>query len=235
MKSIILFDLYDTVLKDISFDFNKGLNYLHDTFFKEYCSLDDIINFSETFLPLYADRKESHKEVCLIKDEIPCFFEKYGVRMPKSYNKLDYDIMNQMQEVTLLDNVKDTLSELYKREIPMYILSNSIFTGNSAMELLKHFYISGYFSRLYSSADYGIRKPDKHFFDIAINDILYKNPNSKITDIIYMGNDYETDVIGAKSVGLKTVWYNVNHLTNEKNLDIYDIDDFKNILDVVDC
>lgn len=66
MKSIILFDLYDTVLKDRSFDFNKGLNYLFNTFFKEHCSLEDIIEFSATFLPLYEDRKISNKEVCLI-------------------------------------------------------------------------------------------------------------------------------------------------------------------------
>lgn len=233
MKNIILFDLYDTVLKDVSFDFNKGLNYLYDNFFKDHCSLNDMVGYAAAFLPLYDDRKISHNEVCLIKDEIPCFFEKYRVPMPEDYNKLDYEVMNQMQEVTLTDNVKYTLSELHKRKIPMYILSNSIFTGNSAMELLKHLGISGYFAKLYSSSDYGIRKPDKRFFDIAITDILSENPDSKMTDLIYVGNDYETDVIGAKAVGLKTVWYNVSHLTNNQNLDSYDIDDFKKILDII--
>ena len=35
MGRIVVFDLYDTLLKGQSFDFNCGVAYLHETYFKE--------------------------------------------------------------------------------------------------------------------------------------------------------------------------------------------------------
>lgn len=145
-----MFDLYDTVLKDISFNFENGIAYLHRMFFREKCSLE----------------------------------------------------------------------ELQKKEIPMYILSNSIFTGHSAVRLLDDFGISGFFSKLFSSADYRVRKPSPAFYRIVLDEISENNRGIKAEDILYVGNDYATDVMGAASMGLSTVWYNVNHLPNTNGLAI---------------
>lgn len=233
MGKVIIFDLYDTVLKDISFNFDDGLVYLHKAYFQEICSLKELIDYAATFLPLYEKRKIEHTEICLIKDEIVPCFEKFGVPIPKTLADVEYAIMNSMQKVTLTDDVRYTLEELDKRGIPMYILSNSIFTGNCAKQLLNDLNITHYFKKLYSSADYGIRKPSREFYQIAVDEILLKNPAVRKEDILYVGNDYITDIIGATSSGLKTVWYNVKHLPNEKKLDIWDIDSFKKILEIV--
>lgn len=233
MVKVILFDLYDTILKDISFDFNNGLTYLHKTFFSKACSIKELMDFSETFLPLYDKRKTDNTEICLIGDEIPQFFIRYGIPLPEDLASVEYAVMNQMQKVTLMDSVRDTLQMLYDRGVLMYILSNSIFTGNAAKKLLNDFGIAEYFKKLYSSADYGIRKPDRRFFDIAVNGILSDNCDVKKEEILYVGNDYVTDVTGAAISGLKTVWYNVKRLPNEKSLCIWDIDNFRKILDIV--
>jgi len=121
--------------------------------------LDELKAYAQSFLPLYEKRKTDSVEICLIKDEIPLFFDKFGVSRNLDFEELDYIIMNQMQKVTLLEEVKYTLEELKKQGIVMYILSNSIFTGNSARRLLNDFGILSYFKELFSSADYGIRKP----------------------------------------------------------------------------
>lgn len=232
-NKVVVFDLYDTVLKDISFDFDSGIAHLHRTFFREKCSLAELKSYAESFLPLYNKRKTEHTEVCLIRDEVPWFFEKFGVPKPEDFEELDYDIMNQMQKVTLLDEVKYTLEELGKQGIPMYILSNSIFTGRSAMRLLEDFGISRYFTKLFSSADYKVRKPSSEFFRIVLDEIAKQNPEIKTEEILYLGNDYVTDVIGATSMGLNTVWYNVNHLPNKNGLEITDVDDFREIIKIV--
>ncbi len=233
MKKVILFDLYDTVLKDISFDFDAGLEYLHDAFFKQDCSLDELKAYAQTFLPLYAKRKTDAVEICLIQDEIPLFFEKFGISKNLDFSELDYTIMNQMQKVTLLEEVRYTLDELHKQGIAMYILSNSIFTGKSAKRLLDDFEILPYFKNLFSSADYGIRKPNPKFFQITIDTIRSDYPEVTTKDILYVGNDYVTDVTGATSMGLPTAWYNVNHLPNKDNLSIFDIDDFRKLLEII--
>ena len=233
LNKVVVFDLYDTVLKDISFDFDSGIEYLHRMFFQEKCSLAELKSYAESFLLLYSKRKTEHTEVCLIKDEVPLFFEKFGVKMPEDMANLDYDIMNQMQKVTLLAEVKYTLEELRKQGIPMYVLSNSIFTGRSAMHLLDDFGISHYFTKLFSSADYKVRKPSPQFYRLVLDEIAKNNLGIKREDILYVGNDYVTDVIGATSMGLSTVWYNVKHHPNEKGLSISDIDDFREIIEIV--
>ncbi len=196
MSRIILFDLYDTVLKDISFDFEAGIKFIYNTYFREVCSFEELKEYEESFLPLYEQRKEKHTEVCLIKDEIPYFFEKFRIEKPDNETMIDleYSVMNHMQKVTLLEEVKQVIASLKARNIKMYILSNSIFTGCSARRLLNEFGIADFFCKIYSSADYGIRKPNREFYQLAVNDILLDNPNTNITDILYVGNDYNTDV-----------------------------------------
>lgn len=233
MKKIIIFDLYDTVLKDISFDFNNGITYLYNVFFEQACSLKEFRDYEEIFLPLYEKRKVDYSEVCLIRDEIPLFFEKFEVAKPETFEELDYEVMSKMQKVTLLEDVRYTLNELQKQGIEMYILSNSIFTGKSTRKLLRDFGILHYFNQIFSSADYNVRKPSEQFYQIAINEILSDNHDVKKEDILYVGNDYITDVMGATSMGLSTVWYNVNHLPNQNKINIMEIDDFKQLIEVV--
>ncbi len=234
MGKAIVFDLYDTVLKDISFDFNKGIIYLYNTFFSEVCSLKEMTDYAETFLPMFDKRKIDYSEVCLCKDEIPLYFEKFEVPKPRDIEKIDYAVMNQMQKVTLTEEVRYTLEELDKRGINMYILSNSFFSENSTRKLLNDFGILHYFKKVCSSADYGVRKPDSRFYQIVINEIMSSNPEMKKENILYVGNDYVTDVMGATSNGLKTVWYNTKHLPNENGISIFDIDDFRDILELIE-
>lgn len=233
MKKIVLFDLYDTVLKDISFHFDAGIDYLYKRFFTKACSLEDMMAYADTFLPLYEMRKINNTEICLIKDEIPLYFKKFGIEKPDLLEEVEYEVMNAMQKVTLTDDVRDTLNGLQKQGIHMYILSNSIFTGNAARRLLNDFGILHHFKKVYSSADYGIRKPCPKFYRLAIDEIISDNPDMHKEDILYVGNDYVTDVMGAALAGLDVIWFNVNHLPNNKNILTFDIDDFKTILEIV--
>lgn len=90
-----------------------------------------------------------------------------------------------------------------------------------------------YFTKVYASADYGVRKPGEKFFGIAIEEILETNPGMEKEDILYVGNDYVTDVQGAKAAGLDVAWYNVKQLPDEKGICTYNITKFNEILKVI--
>lgn len=233
MAKIVMFDLYDTVLKDMDFDFGKGVKYLHEEFFADKCSLEELIEFSKSFLPLYAARKEKNTELCFITDELPLYFAEYGVEMPKDVYEIEYQFIEHLEKNTLLDEVRETLEALRQKDVPMYILSNSIFTGKTACRHIENFGILSYFEKVYSSGDYGVRKPGREFFDIAVEEILQAHPEATREDIFFVGNDYEADAVGGTNADLKTIWYNVNHLPNEKNLQIWDVDDFREIAQIV--
>lgn len=231
MSKIYLFDLYDTILKDISFSFQRGMRYLYDCCFANCCTWEEFEAYENTFYPLYEKRKIDHSEVALIRDEVLPVFEHFGVAAPGDLDELEWEIMDHMQEETLLSAVEDTLAALHERGCPMYILSNAIFSAKSARRLLDRFGIGKYFRRVYSSADHGTRKPGRAFFDLAVGEILGENPWAARKDILYVGNDYITDVTGGTLAELRTVWYNVNHLVNTDGLPVGEIDDFRRLLE----
>ena len=90
-----------------------------------------------------------------------------------------------------------------------------------------------YFKKVYASADYGVRKPGWKFFDIAIEEIKENHPGMDKREMLYIGNDYLTDVQGAKAAGLDVVWYNVKQLPDEKGICTYNIARFHEILEVL--
>lgn len=234
MSRILLSDLYDTVLKDGSFDFQRGMRYLYDLHFASRCSWEEFQEFENTFYPLYENRKIDNREISLMRDEVGPIFEKFGVTPPEDPEELEFEIMDHMQENTLLDEVRETLRELARRGVPMYILSNAVFSAKSARRILDRFGIDQYFIKVYSSADYGVRKPGRAFFDLAVEEILAAHPDCKREDILYVGNDYITDVTGGMLADLDTVWYNVNHLSDSDGLNAREIDDFRKLLEVME-
>ena len=233
VKKVILFDLYDTVLKDAFFSFKQGIQWLYENFFNKVCTWEVFESFVETFTPIYAKRKEDNSEVHLMQDEIVKIFEHFNVSLPKDTVELEYNLMNQMQQETLLEDVRETLSKLQKRNLGMYILSNSIFTGKVTERLLGEFDALKYFNKVFVSADYGIRKPHPGFFQMAVDVIQNDFPDVKKEDILYVGNDYVTDVQGAKTAGLDVVWYNVKQLPDEEEICIYNIEKFSEILNLI--
>lgn len=233
MKKVVIFDLYNTVLKDGFFSFDHAMEELYHAYFEEKCTLEEFTEYEKSFFPAFLERREKNIETCLIEDEVPFMFEKFGVEVPCSWVELDYQIMNWMQKGGLLDAVQETLEELRKMGIDMYILSNTVFTGEATMRLLEDFGILHYFQKVYSSADYRVRKPGREFFEIAVSEILDGRPELSREDILFVGNDYEADAKGALGADLDVVWYNVEHVENVENLEIIEIDDMRKLIDIV--
>ncbi len=234
MGSIVLFDLYGTLLEDGSFEFKRGITWLHEAYFADKCSLQEFLAFSDTFLPLYQQRKQHHREISMMRDELPLYFAQYGVPLPDDLWELDFQIMDHMQQETLSPEVVATLDELERRGVPMYILSNSIFTARSAIRLLRRFGIAKYFRQLYSSGDVGWRKPGKMIFRLVKRGILAENPGATADDIVFVGNDYAADAAGGVDAGLRTVWFNQQHLPNDRQLPVTEIDGFAQLLKIVE-
>ena len=233
MKKVILFDLYDTVLKDVSFSVQQCFRWLYESYFKDTCTWEVFEEHKEIYIPLYAKRAEDNSEVQFMRDEVIKIFEHFGVSLPEDLNELEYALLNQMQQETLLEDVKKTLSALQNRGIGMYILSNTIFSGIATERLLEEFDVLKYFNKVFASADYGIRKPHKGFFQAAVDAIQQDYPNVQKKDILFVGNDYASDVQGAVGSGLDVSWYNVKKLPDEKQISTYNIGNFNEILNII--
>lgn len=233
MKKAILFDLYDTVLKNESFEFVRGVTYVYENYHSDACTFEEFKAYADTFLPLYHQRHVDHSEVHFVKDELPLWFSHFGKVMPADADDLEYAVMSAMQRGGVLDDVRCVLDELKARGIPMYILSNTIFTSNATKRHLAHHGILPYFEEVYASAEFGVRKPSPRFFDAAIEDIFRRHPDWTKEDLLFVGNDYVTDARGGVAAGIDTVWYNADGAENENDLPITVVHDFTEILALI--
>ncbi len=108
------------------------------------------------------------------------------------------------QSLIQLDPPFDTLfDELYAQKIPMAVITNGPSEHQRhkirALELEK--WIPK--DRWIVSGDYGVAKPSEGIFRIA-EQRLELNPE----DLVIVGDNYQSDILGGIQVGWNTLWYN---------------------------
>lgn len=230
MIKAIIFDLYDTILDDVFFDFNTGLEALYNIAFKDECSVEDFLTFAMSFIPLYQNRSITNKEISFLNDEYKVYCSQLEVEPDVNIDDMEYSVMCAMQKEELKDSVKTALKKLKEKGIVMYAHTNSIFRSQCHKRLLSEAGLGEYFKDVFSSVDFGMRKPDLSFFEYAVQNVLSENPDIKREEVLYAGNDYEADIKGALSIGLKTLWYNVNNEKNIENLPLINIQNMEDLL-----
>ncbi len=205
---VLIFDCFGTVIDFKSIDFNKGLTKLWEDYFKEYCTFEELEAYNLELFHHVEDLHKEEKEMAFVKEELPLYIEKFKT---KAFTMTPSDEVDFMMLCTELDNIPgipEALAEFDKKGIKCYMLSNSIYSSKAIAELLNRFGVGKFFSDVWASSDYGVVKPSKEFFDMAVEKILKANPDESIDSLVYVGDTYESDVCGADRAGLKSIWIN---------------------------
>jgi len=105
-------------------------------------------------------------------------------------------IFNANKTWHLVGGAKETLTSLHDRGIRLAIIAN---WDSSLGELVRRLDIGHLFEYIVSSQEAGVEKPDPAIFQVALKAMsLLENPCS----VVYVGNEYRADVVGARSAGL---------------------------------
>ena len=109
--------------------------------------------------------------------------------------------MVSMEYIRLYPGVKEALKRLRSAGCRLWLLSNAqrVFTAYE----LRHLGLDTYFDGIYISSDHGCRKPDVRFFR-KLTDHL------EISKCLMIGNDRQTDILGATTVGIDTLYLHTN-------------------------
>jgi putative hydrolase of the HAD superfamily len=99
----------------------------------------------------------------------------------------------------LLNGAFEILNCLNERRIPLAVVAN---WNRDLSDLTECFGIRKFFACVISSQEAGIEKPDPRIFQLPV-DILSLSTESD--RILYVGNEYEADVLGARAAGLTPV------------------------------
>jgi FMN phosphatase YigB (HAD superfamily) len=110
--------------------------------------------------------------------------------------------MVQWPRVEMVPHADEALSRLNGR-LPVYVASNTdLSDGSLVLAALDRVGLAGLVDGVFASLEIGAAKPQAAFFDIVL-DTLGLLPNQAVM----VGDSYENDVVGARRVGLWTVWY----------------------------
>jgi putative hydrolase of the HAD superfamily len=230
---ILIFDFFETLLNIKKIDFNCGLKPLWEKHYKDKCSFEDICKFGEELFVLFQNMHKEGKEFPFVKEELPLYAEKYGGEVISMTTEEEADFLMLCNDMEHIPGVKDMLDEFGKDRIPMYVLSNSGFTAKALWTILNRFGIGQYFSNVWSSADYGKIKPCREFFDMAINAVLLEHPEERKEEILFIGDTYSTDIIGAYDAGIKAVWINRKKEEDTLRYATYQIAETSGLFDIV--
>jgi putative hydrolase of the HAD superfamily len=194
----ILFDLYGTLI-DIQTNENSDIfwnKFAKQT--KKYKKYNPL-----TLKSLYKDlclELSNEKEEIEIRDVFRKIFNIQDKKLEKvcqKFRKLSTGY------ITVYGGAKKLLARLKENNDKVFLLSNAqeAFTTPE----LKKLKLYDYFDGIAISSTYGIKKPNKEFFQQAI-----ANFNIQGEDIIMVGNDYVCDIAPAIELELKTVFIETN-------------------------
>ena len=219
---ILIFDYFETLLNSRSMDFNRGLKVFWETYYRDRCSFEEMKSYGEELFGELILKHNEGLEFPFVIEELPLYAEKFGGDVVSLSVEEEADFLMRCNDFELEPGTEDFLIKCSQKDIPMYVLSNSGFRGDALMLILNRFGIGKYFKKLWSSAEFGRIKPDREFFELAISTALSENPNDKREDIIFVGDMYDADVIGAHNAGIKAAWLNKKGGVDTNNLASYE-------------
>ena len=113
----------------------------------------------------------------------------------------DFDIL-LLKKTTLMPNTIDILNYL-NIKYEMFIITNG--NHNDQLRKLESSQLLPYFKKIYTSERIGSKKPHKLFFEYAI-----KSSNAKKTNSLVIGDGWNSDIKGAASFGIDSIYINNN-------------------------
>ncbi len=200
----IIFDVDDTL-------YDQALSF-HYTFQKlmgikvTYKELDDIYRLSRKYSEILFDQSEKG-EITTFEWQTGRFIkalEDHGIPMDATTaTNFHHEYKAQQGNVTLFAEVKELLSMLKEQGKQLAILTNGE-EEHQTMKI-KQLELDKWISKkdIFISGSYGIAKPNREIFDI-VETKLDRDP----AEIVYIGDSYEKDIIGAKQAGWKAIWMN---------------------------
>ena len=230
---IIIFDYFETLLNSRSMDFNRGLRVFWEKYYRNRCPFEEMKAYGEAMFDEMLLWHKKGLEFPFAKEELPMYAKKFGGDVVQMSVTEEADFLMNCNDFELVQGTVELLEMCSKKKIPMYVLSNSGFTGDALTLILERFSIGGYFRKIWSSADFGKIKPSREFFELAVKTALEDNPGEGREDILFVGDTYDSDVKGAHDAGIKCAWINKDGREDPQKLAAYEIAAISGLIDII--
>lgn len=200
----IFFDLDHTL-----WDFETNSDIAFDAIFKKHSVKVDLQKFlnyyrgiNQKYWKLYREEKISKEDLRVgrLKDTFSKI--KYNV----SIDIIDYLAVDYIEFLPnnniLFEGTYEILDYLHPN-YEMHIITNGF--NEVQFKKLENSGLSKYFDKIITSEEAGVKKPNPHIFQFALN-----KANAVSNESIMIGDNWEADIMGAKNVGFDVIFCNFN-------------------------
>lgn len=111
--------------------------------------------------------------------------------------------LDTMKYITLDASAVKVVAELKRRGFRLGLVSNMMLPGRLLKSKLQQAYAMAYFDAIAISSDVGFIKPHPGIFRYALSQCQLR-----ADEVVFVGDTYRQDILGAKRVGMKTIWLN---------------------------
>lgn len=200
----IFFDLDHTL-----WDFEANSDIAFEAIFKKHqvnVNIEKFLNYyrsiNENYWKLYREEKISKEEL------------RYG-RLKDAFSIINYKATDDLINLLAVDYIEvlpnnnqlfegahEILNHL-KPNYNLHIITNGF--NEVQTKKLENSGLKGYFDKIITSEDAGVKKPNPIIFKYAL-----EKTKALINESIMIGDNWEADIMGAKNIGFDVIFCNYN-------------------------
>jgi putative hydrolase of the HAD superfamily len=141
-----------------------------------------------------------------------------------AYEMADFYVEESPKKTSLFPGTVEILDYLNKKYI-LHIITNGF--EEIQFRKLKNSELEKYFQCIITSEQAGTKKPDNGIFEYAL-----KQSEAKVEESIMIGDDPEVDILGAKNIGMDSIFVNFDHISYETKatFEVKNLNEIKAIL-----
>lgn len=223
----VIFDLFDTLIDfnrdsipEISINGNNlrsTVKGVYEVFCGYYGSIE-IENFYNAFIESYNEfqlMKQKEFREFPVEERFKLLLKKLNIGLNSNYYRAVGEMaLSHMESLAnsmeFPEENREVLNKIYKDNYTMSIISNFDHAPTVYM-LLDSFDLRTFFEAIVISIEVSWRKPKADIFLKALNFLKLSS-----NEAIYIGDNFEADIIGSKNVGMDSIWINKNNETREE-------------------
>jgi putative hydrolase of the HAD superfamily len=129
----------------------------------------------------------------------------FGVQFDKSHEELCRQYHLAAENISPLPGAQSVLAELKSGGLLLGLVTNTSLPHAVIATEFQQLGLHEYFDTVVCSSEIVFRKPDPAMFEVALRSLKVSPDNA-----MFVGDDYRADILGAKKIGMKTIWLNPN-------------------------
>lgn len=234
MIKAVTFDLWNTLLSDRDYT-DLRVRYLANVLTEQKTprGYDEIVEaYISTHNYAHEIWESENFRYVSTEERVNHILRRLRVRLP---GKLEATIIKEFKETilreppTLIRGVKETLEALSLKYRLGIISDTGITPGYILREVLERHRILDLFESTVFSDEIGFNKPHRLMFETALKEL-----DAKPSEAVHVGDLLQTDIAGAKAMGMKTIWINIKRTPpKEKYSPDYEVNALPQVVTVI--